>query len=590
MAPIKRLSAEVAATIAAGEVIERPSSVVKELVENSLDAAATKITIDLADGGKAMIRVEDNGAGIPASELPLAVESFSTSKIAAADDISRVRTLGFRGEALASIRAVSSFTIRSCAKGSEVGRELIFRGDSLLSDTPVVRNAGTEIVVEHLFFNLPARRKFLRSASSELRRILGIIQAYALAFPETAFALGEGGRDVAFYASSGLRERVEAVIGAEIFKHLIPVEGTVGRLRIHGFVSLPDLTRANRYLQFSFINRRFARDRILSHALNQAYQSLVPGDRFPVIVCFVEVPPEEIDINVHPAKAEIRFRNESEVHHAVATTVRAGLEGKSRPYREAVESVYRSIFPGGAGERFDPVAPGAASIRMGESASAEPPRTAIDAGSPVEPFESPLSLFSEEATGIGPTAGALYWQLHQSYILIQIRGGMVIVDQHAAHERILFDRAKRSLAGDRPPVQSLLFPATLELAPAEYERLEELSDTLEGLGFEIEPFGLRSIIVRAIPAGVRNWGDGRLIEEMLGDAGTHGVDEFLKTYACRAAIKAGTRLAPEEMESLADQLFAADHPYTCPHGRPTMLRVDTADLERRFQRTVSARK
>ena len=590
MAPIKRLPPEVAATIAAGEVVERPSSVVKELIENSLDAAAAKITIDLVDGGKAMIRIEDDGTGIPASELRLAVESFSTSKIASADDIAHVRTLGFRGEALASIRAVSSFTIRSCAKGSEVGSELVFKGNTLLSDAPAVRNPGTEIIVEQLFFSLPARKKFLRSGPSELRRILGILQAYALAFPEVAFMLREGGKDIASYPSSGLRERVEAVLGHDVFKHLVPVEGAPGRLRVGGFVSLPDLTRANRYMQFSFVNRRVVRDRTLTHAVNQAYQSLVPGDRFPVIVCFVEIPPEEVDINVHPAKAEIRFRNEPEVHHAVAATLRAALGGQNRPYRETVESIYRGVFPESAGERPDQFGADGGRYRFDAPGSVERPQELVGAGKPSDLHEAPLSLFSEEAVKLPPAAGALYWQLHQSFILIQIRGGMVIIDQHAAHERVLFDRAKRALDGEKPVVQSLLFPATLELTPGEYERFEELSDALVALGFEIEPFGLRSIIVRAIPAGVRNWSDGRLIEEMLGGDGSPGIDEFLKTYACRSAVKAGTKLAPEEMESLADQLFATDHPYTCPHGRPTMLRVGTDDLERRFQRTVSPRK
>jgi len=590
VAPIRKLSPGVAATIAAGEVVERPSSVVKELVENALDAGASKITIDLSDGGKALIRVEDNGSGMSASELPLAVESFSTSKISEVEDLSRIRTLGFRGEALASIRAVSSFTIRSCARGSEVGRELVFKADDLLSDGPVVRNPGTEVTVEHLFFNLPARRKFLRSGPSELRRILGIIQAYALAFPETAFALRESGKDVAFYPASGARERVEAIVGAEVFKHLVPVEGTFGGTRIHGFVSLPDLTRANRYMQFSFVNRRHVRDRVLAHALAQAYQSLVPGDRFPVVVCFLEVPSEEIDVNVHPAKAEIRFRNESEVHHAVSAAIRGALEGTGRTYRDTVESVYRGIFPGGGSETGSRSSERDERYRFDAPAAAERPQELGEVGAPPDMRDSPLSLFSDEQTRFAPSAGAFYWQLHQSYILIQIRGGMVIIDQHAAHERILFDRATRSLRGEKPAVQTLLFPATLELAPEEYERFEELSPTILALGFEVEPFGLRSIIVRAVPAGVRNWGDGSLIEEMLGGEATGGVDDFLKTYACHAAIKAGTKLAPEEMESLADQLFATELPFTCPHGRPTMLRVETADLERRFQRTVSTKK
>lgn len=590
MSPIKKLAPEVSATIAAGEVVERPSSVVKELVENSLDAGATRISIDLADGGRAMIRVEDNGAGIPASELPLAVESFATSKIAAVDDISHVRTLGFRGEALASIRAVSHFTIRSSARGAEVGRELAFRGDAPGSDVPAVRNPGTEIVVENLFFNLPARKKFLRSGQSELRRILGVLQAYALAFPETAFSLRESGRDIASYPAAALRERAEAVLGEDVFKHLVPFESAPGRMHVHGFASLPDLTRANRYMQFSFVNRRFVRDRVLAHAISHAYQSLVPGDRFPVVVCFLDIPPEEVDINVHPTKAEIRFRKEAEVHAAVSAALREALEAKKLSYREKVESIYSGIFPSSSERRAEPLGTDRPARWFESPGPAGEPQELGEMGRPPELHEGPLPLFGDEAVKSALSAGALYWQLHQSFILIQIRGGMVIIDQHAAHERILFNRAERALRGERPTVQSLLFPATLELTPGEYERFEELSETLVALGFETEPFGLRSIIVRAIPAGVRNWGEGRLIEEILGGEGAHGVDEFLKTYACRSAVKAGTKLAPEEMESLADELFATDRPYTCPHGRPTMLRVSTGDLERRFQRTVSPKK
>ncbi len=589
MSPIQKLAPEVAATIAAGEVVERPSSVVKELVENSLDAGATRISIDLADGGRAMIRVEDNGSGIPAKELPLAVQSFATSKIAAVDDISHVRTLGFRGEALASVKAVSHFTIRSAARGADIGRELVFRGDAARSDAPAAHNPGTEIVVENLFFNLPARKKFLRSGQSELRRILGVIHAYALAFPETAFFLREAGRDIASFPVAGLPERAEAVIGPEIFKHLVPFERTAGGIRVHGFASLPDLTRANRYMQFFFVNRRFVRDRVLAHAVNQAYQLQVPGDRFPVVVCYLELEPEDIDVNVHPAKAEIRFRNESEVHAAVVGALQDMLGARKLTYREKVESIYSGIFPSASDAPSAPPEGDIPARWFDSPGPAGEPAELGEMGRPPELHEGPAPLFGEEAVKSALSAGALYWQLHQSFILIQIRGGMVIIDQHAAHERILFNRAERAMRGEKQTMQPLLFPATLELTPDEYERFEELSATLAALGFETEPFGLRSIIVRAIPAGVRNWGDGRLIEEILGGEGGRSVDDFLKTYACRSAIKAGAKLAPEEMESLADELFATDRPYTCPHGRPTMLRVSTAELERRFQRTVSSR-
>jgi DNA mismatch repair protein MutL len=590
VAPIQKLTPEVSAKIAAGEVIERPSSAIKELIENSLDAGATRISIELVEGGKAFIRIEDNGGGIPSPELPLAVESFSTSKISRVEDISRVGTLGFRGEALASIRAVSILTIRSRGAEEEIGRELRFRAEELTADAPVVRNQGTEVTVESLFFNLPARKKFLRSPQSELRRIIAVIQGYALSFPETSFLLRENGRDVLSYPPSSLRERVEIVLGGELFTSLIPVAYTLGRTTVRGYASQSDQTRANRYMQFYFVNRRYIKDRVLSHAVHQAYESLIPRDRFPAIVLFLDVPPDEVDVNVHPTKAEVRFRNEGEIHRLVLSAIAEALQRKVSSFEETVESVYRSVFPGPAAG----VAP-----RRGEAGTGLPGSGAPSTGSiqeigegerTFEFHETPLSLFGEETAKSLFTPGKLYWQLHQSFILIQIRGGMVIIDQHAAHERILFDRAKINLAGAKPVVQSLLFPATIELSPDEYERYEELTSVLASLGFESEPFGIRSILVRGIPALVRNWDEGRLLEEILGGEGRSGIDEFLKSYACRSAIKAGTKLASEEMESLTDQLFATELPYTCPHGRPTMLRVSLGELERRFARTVSAKR
>ena len=591
MAPIQKLPPEVSSKIAAGEVIERPSNVVKELIENSLDAGSGRISIDLVDGGKSLIRIEDTGAGIPSSELPLAVQSFSTSKIAHIDDISRVKTLGFRGEALASIRTVSQFTIRSRAKAEEIGREMKYRGEELVKEAPCVRNPGTETIVENLFFNLPARRKFLRSGASELRRIVAILQGYALSFPETSFVLKDTGRDVLSYPSSSLHERIEIVLGAELFGRLLPVEYTSGRTGVHGFCSVPDLTRANRYMQFYFVNRRYVKDRVISHAVNQAYQSLIPRDRFPAVVLFLDIPPEEVDVNVHPAKAEVRFRSEGDIHRLVLASLDAALKGKPQSFAATVESAYRSVFPGaasGASSRYEETRTG--QYRPEGSEEQGPAPELLESEKTFEFHEAPLSLFRDEGAQGTFAPGKLYWQLHESFILIQIRGGMVIIDQHAAHERILFDAAKNRSEEGKPAVQSLLFPATMELSPDEYERYEELSSVLASLGFEIGPFGLRSIIVSGIPAGVRNWSDGRLLVEILGGEGRTGADDFLKTFACRAAVKAGTKLSSEEMESLADQLFATDLPYTCPHGRPTMLRVSVSELERRFARTVSAKK
>ncbi len=589
MPAIQTLPLEVSSKIAAGEVIERPLSVVKELLDNALDAHATKIVVETIEGGKSHIRIIDDGDGIPAADLPVAVENFSTSKIRRSEDIESVRTLGFRGEALASIRTVSTLTIASRFRDEDIGREMQWRDNTCVKDEPCVRNPGTEISVRDLFHDLPARRKFLAGDAAERRRIAALVQTFALVFPAVGFTLREGNSDIHVYPPSSLRERAEAILGNDIFPHLKAFDKKFGRMSMHGYASIPTITRTNRTRQYFFVNRRSVHDRMIGHAIRQAYESLIPAGRFPIVVLFLEVPPDDIDINVHPTKAEIRFRKQREVHRFVSTALREVLRGGTISFQEKVESIYRNIFPSSAPSQSDSGAArqrvyrqhdlsGEDTLKLGEETSAW------------NLHESPLSLFEDSDASAVISSGNLYWQLHQSFILIQIRGGLVVVDQHAAHERVLFDTAKNNMQGASPAVQSLLFPATLELTASEFERFEELSHLLPHIGFEVEPFGLRSIIIRGIPAGARNWNEGELVRDILHESGGRGsdIEEVLKTYACRSAIKAGTKLSPGEMESLTDQLFATEFPFTCPHGRPTMLRVDLADLERRFQRTVSS--
>ncbi len=571
MPPIRKLAPDVSSRIAAGEVIERPASVCKELVENAIDALAERIIIDLSEGGRSRIRVSDDGVGIRAADLPLAASNFSTSKISTIEEISHITTLGFRGEALASIVAVSRLTMLSRSAEEEVGREMTWKEGTAVRDEPAARSRGTDVTVEDLFGNLPARKKFLASPASELRRISSLVQTYALAYPRVSFILRSEGSDLHSYPISSLEERAQAVLGSQVYDHLRFFENRGGETALSGYISQPDLTRGNRGLQFFFVNGRAVKDRLLSHAVHQAYHALIPRERFPVLVLFLEIPPEDLDVNVHPAKTEVRFRNERELHRFVLSSVREALESTGTSLEEKVHTVYQGIFP--------------------DRPSVEGAKPGASGGEQIGWMfkESPEPLIEGERQHPLVTAGNLYWQLHQSFILIQIRGGVVIVDQHAAHERILFDAAKRSMQGETIPVQPLLFPATLELTPEEYDRYEELIPILPSLGFETEPFGSRAVIVRGIPAGVRNWEDGRLLQQILGDEGAD-LDAFLKSYACRSAVKAGTDLTNEEMESLADQLFATEFPFTCPHGRPTMLRLSTADLERRFQRTARSEK
>ncbi len=513
MPPIRKLAPDVSSRIAAGEVIERPASVCKELIENAIDALAERITLDLFEGGRSRISVSDDGVGIRADAIPLAASNFSTSKISSIEDISNISTLGFRGEALASIGAVSRLTILSRSADEEVGRVIVWKDGAVERDEPAARSRGTDVTVEDLFGNLPARRKFLASPASEQRRISSLVQTYALAYPGVSFILRGEGSDLHSYPVSSPEERVQAVLGSQVYRHLRSFENRAGETALSGYISQPDLTRGNRGLQFFFVNGRAVKDRLLSHAVHQAYHALIPRERFPVLVLFLEIPPDDLDVNVHPAKSEVRFRNERELHRFILSSVREALESAGISFEEKVHAVYQGIFP--------------------DKPAMESTGTDTSSGEQIGWMfkESPEPLI--EGKGQQPliSAGNLYWQLHESFILIQIRGGVVIVDQHAAHERILFDAAKRSLQGEAVPVQPLLFPATLELTPEEYDRYEELTPILPSLGFETEPFGPKAIIVRGIPAGVRNWEDGKLLQQILSDEGAD-LDSFLKSYAC----------------------------------------------------------
>lgn len=583
MASIRKLSRETSARIAAGEVIERPVNVVKELVENSLDAGAARISITIEGGGKKLIKVKDDGTGIPASEIEAAADNFCTSKISDIEDVSTVETLGFRGEALASIRAVSRLSILSGTDSDLEAREVSWEGVSLTGEKPAARETGTTVTVRDLFFNLPARKKFLSGDSAETRRITALVRRISLSFPSTAITLESGGKKILSYSSSSLNERIEAVVGPGNFKQMKSVEKTGGDLKLSGYVSSPELSRGNRSMQYFFVNNRYVKDKVIGYALRRAYENVIPGDRHPMAVLFLEVPHTLVDINVHPSKSRIKFQNERDVHrfvhHSIRDTVRGG---KTVSFQEKVESVYRSIFPEKQkGEKQETgIAETSGYSRQGELDIRETEWLAR---------ESPKSLLDEKSEM--SRSAELYWQLHNSYIFIQIRNGMVIIDQHAAHERILYNRARNNIAGERPKVQSLLFPATIELSPEEYEAFEEYSDILPQLGFEAEPFGIRTIIVRGIPAGVKNWSEGALLRDILGETGGKGrsLDGILKSYACHSAIRAGEKLSFEEMESLVDQLFATEYPFTCPHGRPTMLRISRPELDRRFNRKTEKR-
>jgi DNA mismatch repair protein MutL len=615
---IHPLEPGVSSRIAAGEVVERPASVVKELIENALDAGALRVALEIRDGGLSLIRVADDGCGMPGEEIPLAVRNHTTSKIESFEDLDRLGTLGFRGEALASIAAVSELEITS-STGDGEGFRLLLEGREEKSRGPAGRPRGTSVSVRRLFFNTPARKKFMRSAAAEKRQIGQVFTAMALAHPAIGFVLTEEGRELYnLPPEQSLEDRVLAMLGSGVASRLVPFRGGTGGTTVHGLTSLPDFTRGNRVLQYLFVNRRFVRDKILSHAVSQAYTSVLPPGRHPALVLFCEIPPASVDVNVHPTKLEVRFRNEREMHGLVKDSLRRSLSLGDDPL-ERVRSAHDAFFhrhgesapfppPAAPGERRFPsgqtgrAGDGTLLAReeqtgyRGPGAGREEPASGEDAsGAP--PPRLPIGSEAAGATGIeavGPAGeereAPLFWQLHNTYIFVQIKGGVALVDQHAAHERVLLDQARRHLHGSRPTVQRLLFPIPLELSVPEYEAFLASRDYLQSLGFLVEPFGGRSILVQGIPSRLRNWAEGELLRTILHDLvegtypGRETLEQLLHSYACRSAIKAGDPLTPREMQALMDQLFATELPFSCPHGRPAIVRLDLRDLERIFHR------
>lgn len=594
--PIRLLEPSCIERIAAGEVIERPASVVKELVENCLDAGATSIRVSVRKGGLEEIVVEDDGHGIPVRELPLAVERHATSKITGSGDLGSINTFGFRGEAVASIASVSRFSLRSRHADEEIGGRLDILGGELDRREPTARHAGTWIRVRDLFFNVPARREFMRSESSERRAIAQSLTALALANPAVAFRL-EANESVVFDLPSAmdLETRVHGIFGSSVAERLRRFEGEAAGMRVEGMVSLPTYTRGNRTGQFCFVNRRAVFDKGIAHAISAAYRDVIPGGRFPLCVLFLDVPTSRVDVNVHPTKAEIRLRDEGAAHEVVRHAIRAALdlhrepaEGVVASGREGVVETAEEREGRALHELVENATWGASEGRTsGPAWSRSHESPALFGPDAMEPVKLEAAKSAAEET---PAEGGALWQVHNTFILTQIRGALVIVDQHNSHERILYDQGKQALEGSPVAVQQLLFPATLELSPAELTAYEVHAKDLERVGLVTEPFGGSTILVRGIPSGLRNWNDGEVLRDVLADlADNRGEssdprESILASMSCHGAIKAGEKLSPPEMQSLIDRLFATDQPYSCPHGRPTVIRIGLPELERRFGR------
>ena len=669
MGRIHVLSEQVANKIAAGEVVERPASVVKELLENALDAGATRIKISVEAGGKKLIQITDNGCGMVRDDAMLAFERHATSKLKDAEDLLKVSTLGFRGEALPSIASVSRLRLETRAKESPDGTIIEINGGRMARVEEAGLPEGTSITVRDLFFNTPARKKFLKAESTELSHIASLVTHYALAHPEKHFELHSSTNAMLVAPPvAGYAERVYQVFGKETLDQLIALaaeqplarvglpqpppwrrkesenededeagSADPGVMRLHGFVSKPEIQKLNRNSIYVFVNGRLIRDRLIQHGLTEAYRNIIPPSVYPVVLLFLEMPPGEVDVNVHPSKIEVRFRQSSVMHDFVRDTVRAALM-KARPAPQFTREIHAhatassGLTPGA--REWEPPSDLA-------SASGAPSRPTYESGggfalhAPVPPpisarfqFEGGIAVEANAAIPVArglqekpleekwpdsipdngcapaldvneeePTLAALstlrpLGQIRNSFILAVNEDGLWIVDQHVAHERVLFERILKQRAAQKVESQRLLMPIVLELSPAQQAVFAEIADELQHNGFEAEPFGARSVAVKVAPAGVDAAAVEHMLHELLDQISREEQSLNLEkirgriaaSIACHAAIKVNMPLEQNKMDWLLAELAKTDHPMSCPHGRPVVLRYSVKDIQKAFKR------
>jgi DNA mismatch repair protein MutL len=649
MGRIHVLAENVANKIAAGEVVERPASVVKELLENSLDAGATRIRIAVEAGGKRYIQVTDNGCGMVQDDALLAFERHATSKIKEADDLLSIATLGFRGEALPSIASVSRLHLETHAPEEPSGTVIDIAGGRILNVAEAGLPPGTSLTIRDLFFNTPARRKFLRSESTELSHIASLVTHYSLAHPHRHFELHSATNALLVVAPvASHSERLYQVFGRETLDQMIPVEAAIrleaqrsggytqestveeefeisaGELRLHGFISKPEIQKLNRNSIFVFVNGRLIRDRLIQHALTEAYRNILPPTVFPVVLLFLEMPCTEVDANVHPSKTEVRFRHQQFMHDFVRDSLRQALM-KARPVPQFVNEIHARAT---AVQALTPAAipataagPSAENSPFTLAAPSLPPQTGrlgfdgaitIAANAAVPGAELDHSIAEPETPAPEPSACAPaidddgsaepavvslsslrpLGQLRESFILAVNSDGLWIIDQHVAHERVLFERILRQRTARTVESQRLLMPIIIELAPAQQAVFTELNDELRQNGFDVEPFGARTVAVKTAPAGIEASDVEKLLSELL--------DQFRReeralnmealrgriaaSIACHAAIKVNMPLESSKMEWLLRELAKTDCPMSCPHGRPVVLRYSFKDIQRAFKR------
>jgi len=626
MPRIQQLSQSLINKIAAGEVVERPASVVKELMENAVDAGATRVDVSIEAGGVDLVRVVDNGCGIPADDLPLAVASHATSKIATADDLFRVGTLGFRGEALASIAEVSQLVLRSRTPDSAAGAELEVNGGLVGAVAPCGCPVGTTVELRNLFFNTPVRRKFLRSAQTELGHASEAFVRIALAAPGVHFTLRHNDKPVfELPGAEGMLDRIARLFGRELAESLLWVESVHGSVRLSGYAAHPSQSRSHNRMQYLFLNGRCIRDRSLQHALGEAYRGLLMTGRYAIVLLSLEMPPDLVDVNVHPTKLEVRFQDSSQLYSQLLATLRTKFlatdlttriqppadrdptgahdEGQADRLRQRVVDWAKGQVQSWQPHRAScagPMPSPETSSGRGPLELARLDRSWPAAGRPEDEQEE------DEPTGDWPAAGrprdeqtepsgaspVRALQVHNRYLVAESDEGVMVIDQHALHERILYERLRVRVAAGAIESQSLLVPQPVDLTPAETAAAVEHRELLAELGMHIEPFGGETILVTSYPAMLANLDPVEVLRGLIEPLVSAGkapdrrdlLDGLLHMIACKAAIKAGDRLGPEEIAALLAERHLIDDPHHCPHGRPAALVFTREDLDRQFRR------
>ncbi|MGB0128790.1 MAG: DNA mismatch repair endonuclease MutL [Rhodocyclaceae bacterium] len=586
MAAIRPLPDLLVSQIAAGEVVERPASVVKELMENSLDAGVQRIEVQLAEGGVRQIRVTDDGCGVPPEDLPLAFARHATSKIARLEDLEEVASLGFRGEALAAIASVARASMVSRA----AGRDRAYRIEAQnLAVAPAALAAGSIVEVADLYFNTPARRKFLKTEATEFAHCEEVFQRMALARPDVAFHLTHNGRVIHRLAAADPQRRAAEILGAEFLAHVRPVEASAGDLSLTGYAAAPAFSRSGRDMQYVFVNGRFVRDKLLVHAAREAYADVLHGSRHPAYVLFLRIDPRNVDVNVHPAKIEVRFRDARSVHRFVFHALQRALAASAEVAETAPElGLPRPAMPVFRPQQQTLAVEQALPRYLDFVGTAGGPQAV-----PATPFpgsgQATASPLPAESTT--PPLGYALAQLHGIYILAENAAGLVLVDMHAAHERILYEKLKSVLDG-APAVQQLLIPAVFGVGSHEMATAEEQNATLQRLGFDVAPAGPQELVVRSVPALLARAAIPDLVRALLTELAQFPEseviaarrNEILATMACHGAVRAHRRLGLPEMNALLRDMEATERADQCNHGRPTWTQLGIAELDRLFLR------